>query len=385
MRTINMRSSAHKIKGQGVASAYSEQVSLVKEGLKDRYTVYENKYIKTDIVHYHTIDLDYYLETFINDYKTVNVGYVHFLPETVDESIKLPAFCKKVFYEYIIKFYKRMDYIVTVNPYFINELAKYGINKKKVTYIPNYVSKEKFHKYDNQKRLDLRKQYNVDSNDFVILGVGQIQTRKGVKDFVEVAKMLPDVKFIWAGGFSFGRITDGYKELKEVVENPPENVKFLGIIDRNEMNNIYNLADVMFLPSHNELFPMTILESMNCNIPILLRDIDIYKEILFDYYAKGTSNDEFCVIIRELNRNAEFYKKWADKANDGSVFYSKENVLKLWEEFYDKVLESTKTKRVFKINTNKMKKVDTKKRKTGIDKTVKALKIRMKKNEKKMV
>lgn len=48
-----------------------------------------------------------------------------------------------------------------------------------------------------------------------MLGAGQVQTRKGVLDFVDVAKKSPDVQFVWAGGFSFGRITDGYEELKK--------------------------------------------------------------------------------------------------------------------------------------------------------------------------
>ena len=43
------------------------------------------------------------------------------------------------------------------------------------------------------------------------MGAGQVQTRKGVMDFVEVAKKMPDVKFVWAGGFSFGAITDGHE------------------------------------------------------------------------------------------------------------------------------------------------------------------------------
>ncbi|OGO82527.1 MAG: glycosyltransferase [Clostridiales bacterium GWD2_32_19] len=334
-----MRSSAHKIKGHGVLTAYNEQVNLVKNGLKNKYIVYENKLKKTDIVHYHTIDLEYYLETFMNDYKTINVGYVHFLPETVDDSLNLPEFCKKAFYEYIIKFYKRMDHIVTVNPYFIDEIEKYGIDKRKVTYIPNYVSKEKIYRYEDSKRKEIRKFYNINENEFVVLCVGQVQTRKGVKDFVEVAKMLPNIKFIWVGGFSFGRITEGYEELKKIVANPPSNVNFMGMVERDLMNNIFNLADVMFLPSYNELFPMTILESMNCSVPLLLRDIPLYKSILFDYYNKGNNNNEFADILEHLRDDKEDYKKWAGKANEGSVFYSKENVLKLWENFYDGILK----------------------------------------------
>ena len=35
--TINMMSSATKVKGQGVGSAYIEQVNLVREGLGDKF------------------------------------------------------------------------------------------------------------------------------------------------------------------------------------------------------------------------------------------------------------------------------------------------------------------------------------------------------------
>ena len=83
-------------------------------------------------------------------------------------------------------------------------------------------------------------------------------------DFIEAAKKMPDCMFIWAGGFSFGRISDGYEEIKKMMKHLPSNVRFLGIVDREKMNEIYNMADVMFLPSYEELFPMTILESMNC-------------------------------------------------------------------------------------------------------------------------
>ncbi|STY44477.1 Uncharacterised protein [Listeria grayi] len=52
----------------------------------------------------------------------------------------------------------------------------------------------------------------------MVLGSGQVQHRKGVMDFIETAKQLPDVQFIWAGGFSFGMITSGYEELKKCMK-----------------------------------------------------------------------------------------------------------------------------------------------------------------------
>ncbi len=335
MRIINMLSSADKVKGQGVGSAYIEQVKLVKSGLPD-YEVIVNKFKLSDIMHYHSIDPQFYLLSIISKIKSVNVGYVHFLPETIEGSIELPYVIKKIFYWYIISFYKRMDYLVTVNPYFIKLLENHGISRDKVTYIPNFVSISNFYSMDRKAKYSLREKYGIKPNDFVVLGVGQVQTRKGVFDFIECAKALKELKFIWAGGFSFGKITSGYKELKKVVENPPENVQFPGILDRENMNELYNISDLMFLPSFNELFPMTILESFNCKIPILLRDLDIYPDVFFDYYLKGNTVSDFVQIIDKLSSDIEYRSHWEEQSFKGHKFYCEENVLSMWKDFYDK-------------------------------------------------
>lgn len=62
------------------------------------------------------------------------------------------------------------------------------------------------------------------------------------------------------------------------MDNPPKNVKFIGIIPRTEMNEIFNMADVLFMPSFSELFPMSILEAVNSSKPVLLRDLELYVE-----------------------------------------------------------------------------------------------------------
>jgi 1,2-diacylglycerol-3-alpha-glucose alpha-1,2-galactosyltransferase len=230
-----------------------------------------------------------------------------------------------------------MDYLVTVNPYFKNELVKYGIDKNKIHYIPNFVSENDFYRM-TQPEIDVTKRhYDIDLDKFVVLGVGQIQKRKGVLDFIEVAKLNPDIQFVWAGGFSFGLITDGYDELSKVMKNPPSNVTFLGIVDRHQMNAIYNMSDVLFMPSYNELFPMAILEAMSCGKPLLLRDIDVYKGILYGYYKKGSSVSEFSTIIRSLSTDSLYYREAMSQSFSGSKFYSRNHILKQWEDFYNKV------------------------------------------------
>lgn len=333
--SINMISKADSVKGQGVGSAYLEQVKLLKEGASDIFDIKINDIKEADITHHHTIDPFGYLK--IKTGKSINVCYVHFLPETLDGSINLPKPVFDMFKKYVIDFYRSADYLIVVNPIFINELVKYKIRRERIKYIPNYVSKKDFYSKPTKEINELRKELKIDKNDFVVLGVGQVQTRKGVLDFIEVAKKLPDIKFIWCGGFSFGAITDGYKELKKVVENPPANVKFLGIIPREKMNDMYNVADVLFMPSYNELFPMSILEASNLHKPLLLRNLDLYKDILFGNYVSADDNEGFTKLLKKLKDDKEFYKENTNKSKNISDFYSKENVLKIWREFYTKI------------------------------------------------
>lgn len=337
MPKINMLSSADKVKGHGVLSAFIEQVNLVREGLKSSFEVKVNKFEFCDIMHYHTIDFKFFLSIPFAKLRGTTVAYVHFVPETLDGSLKLPKLIKAALYKYVIWFYKSVDHIVVVNPCFIEVLKKYNINEEKITYIPNFVSEENFFRYDNKKIKTLRKQFNIQAESFVVLGVGQVQTRKGILDFIEVAKQLPDVQFLWAGGFSFGSITDGYEELKKVVENPPPNVRFLGIIGRDQMNDIYNIADLLFLPSYSELFPMSVLEAMALKIPVLLRDLDIYKDIYFDCYLKGSNVEDFVHVISKTIEEGETYVTWCKNSWKCHEFYSKSFVLNEWKQFYGKI------------------------------------------------
>lgn len=341
MRTINMLSSATKVKGQGVSSAYIEQVNLVTNGLKDNYEVKINKFKTCDIIHYHTIDPKFFLSMPFFKSRGTTVAYVHFVPETLEESIKLPAPIKSIFYKYVMKFYRSADHLVVVNPYFIDVLKSYKVDPNKVTYIPNFVSEKNFYKFDDKKIQAMKKKYDIPQDKFVVLGVGQVQTRKGILDFIEVANALPDVQFIWAGGFSFGAITEGYKELKVIVEKPPVNVKFIGIIEREDMNEVYNIANLMFLPSFSELFPMSILESMALKVPILLRDLDIYHNILFDSYLKGSNVEQFAQAINSLKDDTNTFKIWSEKSWKCHELYSESYVLKMWRQFYDRIYDSS--------------------------------------------
>ena len=334
MYTIRMHSKADMAKGHGVLSAYEEQVSLVKKYLGKDFKVKETGVC--DIHHFHTINPEYLFVAWSNKlYGRKNVGYVHFLPETLENSIKLPKRIQKLFYKYVLYFYKQMDELVTVNPYFVDILEnKYQISRERVTYIPNVVSTKKFYQMTLKEKEEARQYFQFPNDKFIVLCAGQLQRRKGIFDFVETAKRMPDVQFVWAGDFSFGKISQDYEDIKKILSDPPENVTFLGFVEREDMNLLYNACDLFFLPSYEELFPMTILEAMACKIPIVVRELELYKDILFDYVQYAESINGFEESIRKANADRKFYKYCSMCSELGSYRYGEEVVAQQWEAFY---------------------------------------------------
>ena len=338
MIRINMFSQADSVIGQGVGSAYNELINLLRKDLTDEFYVTINKYGNSDLTHYHTINPTYYANSF-SPARGRKIGYVHFLPDTLEGSIKLPNIAKKVFYNYVIDFYKRMDQIVVVNPVFIDKLVKYGIDRDKVKYIPNFVSKKEFYPESLVKKNAFRNELGIPLDKFVVFGDGQVQERKGVDDFAKLAEANPEIQFIWAGGFSFGKITDGYEHYKNLVENPPKNLKFTGIVDRAKLVDYLNIADLFLLPSFDELFPMSVLEAFSCGTPVLLRDLDLYKAIIDGYYLKGTDFEELNSQLRRIVSDKNILNKYQALSEKASSQYSEEHLAQIWDRFYHKQYE----------------------------------------------
>jgi 1,2-diacylglycerol-3-alpha-glucose alpha-1,2-galactosyltransferase len=327
---IRVFSKATTVPGQGVGAAYMEQLNLIQQS--KRLVVLQPNEPRPDLVHIHTINFRYWLAMLF--IKIPRVVYVHFLPSTLSSSIKLPRLFFGILKWYVKVFYKTASHLVVVNPIFIDPLMKMGIKKERIVFIPNYVDESKF--ATKVSNASIRKQWQF--KKFTVLGVGQVQHRKGVLDFIEVAKKLPAVDFVWAGGFSFKAMTAGYEELKKVMDNPPSNVRFLGIIPREKMNELYHGCDLFFLPSFDELMPMSVLEAAVCDKPILLRDLELYQPVFFKHYLSAHDVDGFVKMIKQLSENKEMYQQSLDHPRWLKNYYRKEAILKQWEDFYQEVV-----------------------------------------------
>ena len=106
---------------------------------------------------------------------------------------------------------------------------------------------------------DARKKYHLE-NKIVLLGVASTwDKRKGLADFIELSKRLPDQFVIFVVGLS-----------KKQVEELPQNM--IGITRTNniqELADIYSMSDMYMNLTYEDTFPTTNLEALACGTPVL--------------------------------------------------------------------------------------------------------------------
>ena len=150
---------------------------------------------------------------------------------------------------------------------------------------------------------------NLNENEFVVLGVGQLTGRKGVDDFLDVAGAIPEVSFVWAGGRPFGALTEGIKRINDRFNNAGSNVINAGQIDLENMPLIYSAADLMLFPSYQENCPLAPIEAAACGMPVIYRDIEEYRALYENPYVKAGSLEEFIALTKRMIEDDQFYNE----------------------------------------------------------------------------
>ena len=208
---------------------------------------------------------------------------------------------------YFRRVFRYADVIIAISPMVENEIKKLGVNTK-IIKIYNPIMSEKW-KRTEQKRALGRKRMGLSQSDFVVLGVGQLQSRKGVEDFIEMARAIPELQFVWVGGRPFGRLTEGIKRINNKIKHAPVNIHFLGIMEFGDMPNIYSACDIFIFPSYQENSPLAPLEAAASGVPVVFRDISEYSLLYENAYLKARDNAEFIATIKKLKEDKDYYQQ----------------------------------------------------------------------------
>ena len=132
---------------------------------------------------------------------------------------------------------------------------------------------------DAGRRAAFRRAYGLADSDPVVICAGHYFVRKGVLDFIELARAMPEVKFFWFG-YTDPALTPA--AVRRAIAEAPANLRFPGYVSQAELRDAYCGADVFAFCSHEETEGIVVLEALACGIPVVVRDIPVYQGWLTD-------------------------------------------------------------------------------------------------------
>lgn len=281
------------ISKSGIGRAFKhQQRALQSAGIPYTTDPWDNDY---DILHINTyyMNSDAIVRHARENGKKV-IYHAHSTEEDFRNSFTLSNVLAPGVKVWLMHLYNQADALITPTPYAKNILEGYGIQLP-IFPVSNGIDLARY-EHNVDKIVAYRKYFGIKESDHVVLGVGLYFHRKGIVDFVETAKKLPQYKFIWFGDTNRLLIP---KEITEIIENHPSNVYFPGYVKGPIIEGAYSDADCFFFPSYEETEGIVVLEALASKCPVIVRDIGVFDPWLVDGVNcyKGHNNDEFASII----------------------------------------------------------------------------------------
>ncbi|MDU4884832.1 glycosyltransferase family 4 protein [uncultured Clostridium sp.] len=134
--------------------------------------------------------------------------------------------------------------------------------------LKNKIDQRKFRINIKQERKDeLRRRFNLDSSDKIVLFTGRFTHEKGIKELLLAFKKInhENVKLLIVGGYYFGSgmVSKFESEMRELALSMEDKIIFTGFIEYNMIPELYALADIVVIPSiWDDPAPLTVVESL---------------------------------------------------------------------------------------------------------------------------
>lgn len=230
------------------------------------------------------------------------------------------------YYAYV---YGLADFVFCPSSYTKSLLIAYGLKTEKLVVMSNGVDLQNFYP-SQEKRNAGRKKFNL--NALTIGSIGQVQPRKGTDTFLKLADQFSNNQFIWVGNF-FSKLL-----VKPIPKDLPSNTKFTGYVD--DIIEAYNAMDIFIFPSYEENQGMAILEAAAVGLPIMVRDIPVYRDWLAhgDNCLKAKNDKEFSDHLELLIRNANLREKMSQNSLALAQRESLEAIMQKTKSIYESLL-----------------------------------------------
>jgi 1,2-diacylglycerol-3-alpha-glucose alpha-1,2-galactosyltransferase len=320
--------------GQGVHTAFIELNELLAD--EKRLIISVNEDGRGNILHSHTYGPYYFWKGL--RYKGRRILTAHVIPDSSKGTLPYWKQLLPLTTRYLKLAYSFADIVIAISPTVENELIKLDV-KSKIVRIYNPILTENWRR-TVENRNNGRAILKVGQGELVVLGVGQLQERKGVEDFIDMASAMPEYKFVWVGGRPWGKFTEGVKRIDARIEMAPANIHFTGLIDLKDMPSMYAAADIFVFPSYQENCPLAPHEAAASGLPVIYRDIPEYEALYQTPYLKAKSTAEFNALIGRLAKDSYFYDEAVGFSNKLVQAFDKNKVKSELLDLYRSTLDN---------------------------------------------
>lgn len=206
-----------------------------------------------------------------------------------------------LFRRWIAFLYRRGDLVLTPSEYSRRLISAptYGL-RAPVRVLSNGVDTT-FFRPDPSARERLRECLGLGPDAPVVVSVGMHLVRKGIVDWVEVARAMPDVTFVWFGRTDPRLLT---AEVKRALAVAPPNALFPGYVEPAELREAYCGADAFCFLTKEETEGIVLWEALACGAPALVRGIPIYRDGMPDgvltHQVSGDGPDFAPRVVQKL-------------------------------------------------------------------------------------
>jgi len=139
-----------------------------------------------------------------------------------------------------------------------------------------------YHFFDIAEKEKLRRDYQIEQDDFVFSFVGRLVKDKGINELVQAFKRIheqcPKTKLVLVGSFEKELDPLTPETEKEIDSNPA--IITTGF--QNDVRPYFAISDVFVFPSYREGFPNVVMQAGAMGLPSIVTDINGCNEIIIE-------------------------------------------------------------------------------------------------------
>ena len=296
---------------------HSNRITLGINLVPSRFTHILKRY---DIVHFHELDLSFPL--FSSLIRKPKIIHCH----GVDIQFLRRYHLSRMLLKHLAGLY------ISISRQMTEDLLTLGIHRKRVVYLPNGVDTSLFAPQGQKE-------------DNLLLFVGRLTANKGLHVLVKsLGHLKKSVQLAIIGPASWDHkyYLEVLESIERVTQKGRHKIMYLGAMDQADTIQWYQKASLFVLPSFAEGFPVTVLEALSCETPVIASSVGGIPEVVKEYEngILTPPNDSVALAnaIQYLLENKEVRTKFGREGRKHVIkYYSQEaSVTKLchiYEQF----------------------------------------------------